>query len=421
MSLDFTVKSNLASSIRNYLKAQGKNVSESDMNKILQRMADVNSARSKEESIFNGGHRYLGGSGKDFIVQNGQQVKLSAEEYNKIFEGYLDSAETVKPADKEAPKIDLKEIKPLQLETPKPDMGEVKLSDDAIKSAKDIQFKNSLSQMSDKQLRQIANSDNLTQDLDQLNMLATEIGVRGDQKTARKVAKFMREIQAKQASEQTQPAQQAGPQQKPVITNHDPVNAPTQPLQQKIGPKPAQPAKREPLSEEKLNEYLAQDANYQRLNNQLSQMDARMKEIEQKYNFERDNTLENFLSGNLESSVKRNSKNHTFADFDLDNHFDSDLARMKALDGKPEKDEYADLNLKYSSRKSDLNEYKKRMQNWQDGVKYAVVQRGPHLFTNVELITLKNGQHAYKSDRGHFFPDFDGGISLNPVPAELLE
>ena len=410
MSLGFTVKSNLASSIRNYLKAQGKNVSESDMNKILQRMADVNSARSKEESIFNGGHRYLGGSGKDFIVQNGQQVKLSAEEYNKIFEGYLDKADT-EPQVKKAPaKVDLSELKPVHSETPKLNLGEVRLSDEAVKSLKNEQFKNSLSQMSDKQLRQIANSDNLTQDLDQLNMLATEIGVRGDQKTARKVAKFMKEIESKQAAEQAQATQS---QQNPVETNHNPVryNSSVQsgqelPIVKNESETTVQPVKQEPLSDEKLNDYLNNDSNYQSFLQKFNRIDTRMKEIESKYNMQRDDFTENRLFDKSQSLKFKN--------------FSAELSQMNIY-GKPEQNEYSDLCLSYRSLKSGIESYKTKMQNWQDGHVSDVSRRGYNTFTNVERITLNNGQHVYKSDQGVFYPDVDGGIGLNPVPKELLD
>ena len=53
--LGFTVKKNLTSSIREYLKSQGRNVSEEDIDKILQRLIDVNSKRPPKESIFSGG------------------------------------------------------------------------------------------------------------------------------------------------------------------------------------------------------------------------------------------------------------------------------------------------------------------------------------------------------------------------------
>ena len=97
----FTIKNNLASSIRNYLKQQGKtNVTEKEMNTILQRMAQIDadrdSGKTQGGSIFSGGHKYLGGSGRDFVVKQGQQITLSQEEYNKVFEGFLDQMGTQK-------------------------------------------------------------------------------------------------------------------------------------------------------------------------------------------------------------------------------------------------------------------------------------------------------------------------------------
>lgn len=95
MDTSFQINRNLASSVRNFLKKQGceRNISERDMDTILQRMAQIDKDRDtgKTEggSIFKGGHKYLGGSSKDFIVQQGQVVNLSKEEYNKLFEGFL--------------------------------------------------------------------------------------------------------------------------------------------------------------------------------------------------------------------------------------------------------------------------------------------------------------------------------------------
>ena len=196
--LGFTVKKNLASTIKNYLKSKGRNVSEEDIKEILQRLAEINSKRSKNESIFLGGHRYFGGNGKDFIVQKGQQINLSAKEYNEVFNGYLEKAEEQTKTEPIGVVIS-KELNPenTPLET-----KEIKLSDEELKDIKNKAFKLSLSNMSDKQLKQIANSDSLTTDIEQLKIIAQELGARGDQEGARAIAKTIKEIESQPSNNQ---------------------------------------------------------------------------------------------------------------------------------------------------------------------------------------------------------------------------
>lgn len=111
-----TVNRNLASTIKNYIKANGgKNVSESELNAILQKVAKFDAERDagKREggSIFSGGSTYLGGTGTDFVVQNGQQIQFSAEEFNEIFKGYLNPIEAKTP---EAPAQHPMQLQPLE-------------------------------------------------------------------------------------------------------------------------------------------------------------------------------------------------------------------------------------------------------------------------------------------------------------------
>lgn len=91
------VNRNLSSTIRNYIKehGEGKKISEKDVSIILRKMAEVNEARNKDNdpnnSIFKGGSKYAGGSGRtNFLVNQGQKIDFTASEYNKIFDGYLD-------------------------------------------------------------------------------------------------------------------------------------------------------------------------------------------------------------------------------------------------------------------------------------------------------------------------------------------
>lgn len=141
-----TVNRNLASSIRNYVKQNGgKNVSEAQMNEILQRVAKFDAERDagtrEGGSIFDGGSKYLGGTGSDFRVKQGQVIQLSAEEFNKIFEGILNPLETKK---EEKPAVELPELnKPsLTQETVIPETleapdGTQAMTDEAILDAVD--------------------------------------------------------------------------------------------------------------------------------------------------------------------------------------------------------------------------------------------------------------------------------------------
>ncbi len=67
--------------------------------------------------------------------------------------------------------------------------------------------------------------------------------------------------------------------------------------------------------------------------------------------------------------------------------------------------------------RKNLDSYKKVMASWKDGPlsSGAFVQRGTYLFTNIERITLTNGQHAYKSNLGFFYPHSDGLIGLRKI------
>ncbi len=74
------------------------------MNAILQKVAKFDAERDSGAraggSIFDGGSKYLGGSGRDFQVKQGQTIQLSVEEYNEIFAGFLDEIKEPKPENK---------------------------------------------------------------------------------------------------------------------------------------------------------------------------------------------------------------------------------------------------------------------------------------------------------------------------------
>lgn len=83
----------------------------------------------------------------------------------------------------------------------------------------------------------------------------------------------------------------------------------------------------------------------------------------------------------------------------------------------------------YDSLKRDFDSYTKIMTNWQDGTivpehtKIRTINGHTILnvnYTNVETITLKNGERAYKTDQGTFYPFRDGTPGEEKVPEELL-
>ncbi len=112
-----TVNKNLASTLKAYIKDNGgKNVSEAQVNEILQRVAKFDAERDNGTreggSIFDGGSKYFGGGANDFKVQQGQQIQFSIAEFNEIFKGFLEpmmdksAANSEKTAPKALPKPD---------------------------------------------------------------------------------------------------------------------------------------------------------------------------------------------------------------------------------------------------------------------------------------------------------------------------
>jgi len=132
-----TVDRNLAYSIRNFVKQNGgKNVSESQMNEILQRVAKFDAERDagtrEGESIFEGGSKYLGGDASNFRVKQGQQIQLSVAEFNEIFAGFLDKIE---PETKPEEKPNLPELS----SKPAPLAQEPEISDDKLTTPQEFE------------------------------------------------------------------------------------------------------------------------------------------------------------------------------------------------------------------------------------------------------------------------------------------
>ncbi len=143
-----------------------------------------------------------------------------------------------------------------------------------------------------------------------------------------------------------------------------------------------------PLTDEQLEEFLANDTTYQGYDAQLTSMDDRMTEIETRYGMPR---------------VRDNFKDAP--------EFGTDAwhATFNILD-KPEEQEYTDLGLSYSFLNKMLDKYKTVMQDWTDGPcgENSFFQRNYTRYTNLERITLEDGRRAWKTDQGVFLPAPDG-------------
>ena len=164
-----------------------------------------------------------------------------------------------------------------------------------------------------------------------------------------------------------------------------------------------------------IQEYLKKDENYKEWQQYYDKAYSRIFEISQKYGLEA-------TSIELAKSKISNSE---------------DLQEYVSL-----------LNTLYNERNS-LSKYEEEVANWQDGPlprntaklvrwhgetegigsNYAefmkgdrvLVQHNGRLYSNVERITLKNGQHAWKSDQGVFYMWSNGKIGLDEVPKELIK
>lgn len=91
--------------------------------------------------------------------------------------------------------------------------------------------------------------------------------------------------------------------------------------------------------------------------------------------------------------------------------------------------DYSSNKFLYGSIKKDYDSYKKIMDNWKNGSKSKDYSANRNVngrnilsvnYTNIECITLKNGQRAYKTDQGTFYPYNDGNPGNKPVPEDLL-
>lgn len=99
-----------------------------------------------------------------------------------------------------------------------------------------------------------------------------------------------------------------------------------------------------------------------------------------------------------------------------------DLSSQLNINDSKTLDKYIKMELILNTYAPMLQDYVKEMENWQDGKwgEKSFVQRNTSRFTNLERITLKDGQKAWKSDQGVFYPYYDGGIGGNKVEDETL-
>lgn len=136
-----------------------------------------------------------------------------------------------------------------------------------------------------------------------------------------------------------------------------------------------------PEQEQKLNEYLAQDKIYQGFKGKSDRLNASLEALRQKYNVQSNLELGRYGGQELLDQI-------TF---------------IEMLD-------------------SDVKEYRTVMANWKDGFAWGRYSAtGVGTYTNVERITLKDGQRAYKTDQGTFYPNADGNPGSIRVKEELLK
>lgn len=417
-NLGFSIKNNLASSIRNYLQSQGKTVSEQDLNKILQRMADVNSTRSKDQSIFSGGRKYLGGSGKDFVVQNGQQVNLSVSEYNKIFDGYL---ETIKEKpEMQKPEIKPEDIKPVEIN--KTNIGDI--SNVKLNVNEGDAFQNSLKKMSDKQIKQFA--DNTT-DIDKLAALAQELGVRGDQKGARAIAKTIKTIEEQQQknkqetvpgatvsdvpktdvqSEEAQAVKPVetptekpvdAPEEKPTetpVTNTQTIPEPVAPKQETSPVEQTQIKKQSSNAEVKPYSYES-DETFMTQQQHIKNLQSQMSEITKEFNIPENATPE---------EIKKAFSDTEKATREISDWGERSQARKNIFD---KRGQYQKLKMELNHSEKNINAYKRTMDNWKDGRTSNYTQNNYNGI--MEETTLQSGKRAYKIE-GKFYAVGNNGL-----------
>jgi len=137
-------------------------------------------------------------------------------------------------------------------------------------------------------------------------------------------------------------------------------------------------------------EYLANDKKYQEYKGIVDEIDAAMKVYEDQYDVTR---------GDQSSQLN------------IALYGDEDAMT-----------DYIKLSVLYSTYAPMLDEYRAEMAEWKDGPigERSYFNRNGREYNNLERITLKDGQRAWRSDQGVFYPYIDGKIGNKTVPAELV-
>lgn len=441
-----TVNRNLAATLKNYIKANGgKNVSEAELNNILQKVAKFDSERDSGTreggSIFSGGSKYLGGSGKDFVVKQGQQIQLSTEEFNEIFKGYIDP---VKTQETEKPPLEPLDNTPITTDL-KPKKTTIPDKIDLPASVKKQETEALLDSVDGKVIERQVNGTKqkiavATVDGQKVRRAINEDGSLGEILVTVSTAGKNKYITQSEMDNRMRAALGlADNEEIPKDIKGEFVN---------IGGSPTLIFKKDgkTMDQAQLREYVAeiQEQKIGKFNanantplkapvtgppeGQNPEYDALVKGNDTpiqttKYNYDNDKTYKT-----LDSELKRLQAE--ISKFEKENNISENdrFSKSKAMLA----DGYSDYRMNkhiYENLKDDFESYKKVMDNWQDGKKSPAFTanrtvNGQTLlnvnYTNIECITLKNGQKAYKTDQGTFYPYQNGNPGQQKVPDELL-
>ena len=455
-----TVDRNLAYSIRNYVKQNGgKNVSESQMNEILQRVAKFDSERDagtrEGGSIFDGGSKYLGGTGNDFRVKQGQVIQLSTEEFNKIFEGILNPLETkteenpvAEPAaeapELAEPSLTIPEVDiPETLEVPRGIQSEVtegiidavdgKVLEREVDGKKQ---KISVATVNGEKVRRLINEDG---SLGENLVLVSSAGKNKyitqsemDKRIAKCFPNGLPEgVKAEFVNIGGSPELVFKKDGK-ILDNREiqelaaKANAGTSEnvADGEAGDENVNFTKGEPLTGTTFsNTYVTNHppVYYDEVQSPEVKPQA---SVQGKLTPEQ---LEEFLANDTtyqEYQSKLTDIDTRMAEIEQkygmpkvrDNAKgrpqigSSGFSAQFNIFGQPEQDEYSTLGLRYKTLNKMLEQYKTVMQDWTDGPtgENSVFKRNTETYTNLERITLKDGRRAWKTDQGIFLPAPDG-------------
>ena len=106
----------------------------------------------------------------------------------------------------------------------------------------------------------------------------------------------------------------------------------------------------------------------------------------------------------------------------------SDRLGVFNIKDSEESDKYARLSMDLKIRTRLFKSYTMNMENWKDGAsgEGSFVNHNGTKFTNIERVTLANGQHAYKASKNggeikYYYPYWDGTVGGPEISPEKLE